>query len=82
MFSKLLSVARPISGVMRSPTSEVTTAVKAAPITRPTARSTTFPLLMNALKSSKTFPTALTLLNAAPLSLEELLVAFGVELIF
>ncbi len=36
-------VATPIRGVRKAVTNPVTTAVKAAPITMPTARSTTFP---------------------------------------
>src|SRR5438552_4261849 len=51
----------PITGVIRSATSPVTTAPKAAPMTMPTARSTTFPRSRNALKSFR----SLTFLSIA-----------------
>ena len=44
----------PISGVIRSATSEVTTAPKAAPMTTATASSTTFPREMKSLKPAIT----------------------------
>src|SRR4051794_18883451 len=40
-----------MSGVMKSATKAVTTAPNAAPMTTPTARSTTLPRSMNSLKS-------------------------------
>ena len=46
----------PMSGVMKSFTNAVTTAVKAAPMTTATARSTTLPRRMNFLKSLSTAP--------------------------
>src|SRR6266852_8362572 len=48
-------------GVIRSATRPVTTAPKAAPMTMPTARSTTFPRSRNALKSFR----SLTFLSIA-----------------
>ena len=53
-------IAKAMIGVNKSATAEFTTAVNAVPITKPTAKSTTFPLLINALKSSKTVDTDLT----------------------
>src|SRR3954463_14936033 len=44
--------AAPMSGVRKSLTSELTTAVNAAPMTTPIARSTTLPRRMNFLKPS------------------------------
>src|SRR6476661_5335036 len=58
--SEVVWIANAISGVNKSFTAEFTTAVNATPMTKPTARSTTFPLLMNALKSSNTDETDLT----------------------
>ena len=46
---------RPISGLMMSSTSAVTIAVKAPPMTTPTAMSSTLPRMANALNSSKNF---------------------------
>ena len=46
---------RPISGLMMSSTSAVTMAVKAPPMTTPTAMSSTLPRMANALNSSKNF---------------------------
>ncbi|MND00311.1 hypothetical protein D3C83_188720 [compost metagenome] len=44
-------VANPIIGMMMSATSEVTIAPNAAPMMRPTARSTTFPRIANSRNS-------------------------------
>ena len=44
-----------IKGVKRSLTKELTRVVKAAPITTPTARSTTFPRKMNCLNPLSIF---------------------------
>ena len=46
----------PISGVMMSLTSVWTTPVNAAPMTMPTARSTTLPRRMNFLKQPSSLP--------------------------
>ena len=46
---------RPISGLMMSSTSAVTMAVKAPPMTTPTAMSSTLPRMANALNSSRNF---------------------------
>ena len=46
---------RPISGLMMSSTNAVTMAVKAPPMTTPTAMSSTLPRMANALNSSKNF---------------------------
>src|SRR6266487_5634653 len=48
---------RPISGVIRSLTTAWMTLPKAAPITTPTARSTTFPRTRNFLKPLSSLPT-------------------------
>jgi len=45
-------VTAPIAGLMMSLTSEFTIAVNAAPMTMPTARSTTLPRIANFLNSS------------------------------
>ena len=44
-------MARPIGGMITFSTSEVTILPKAAPITTPTARSTTLPRMANSLNS-------------------------------
>jgi len=46
---------RPISGLMMSSTNAVTMAVKAPPMTTPTAMSSTLPRMANALNSSRNF---------------------------
>lgn len=44
-------VAHPMGGIRMSDTSELTIALNAAPMISPTAMSTTFPRMMNALNS-------------------------------
>src|SRR5215213_3162170 len=59
----------PMIGVMTSLTSAWTTLVKAAPITIPTARSTTFPRSRNFLKPPSSWPTPWATFDAGLASL-------------
>ena len=47
----MLPMTRPIGGMTMSLTSELTIAPNAAPMTSPTARSTTLPRMANSLNS-------------------------------